>query len=61
MSDTFLTMIEYKNVLMRVAEIIPRIQAGGNDVRASMHGGVSINTAGYRTSLNHDEEDRSQK
>lgn len=62
MNDSYLTMIDYKNVLQKVGEIIPRIHAGGNDVRASMHGGLAVNTTTqYRTSLNHDEEDRSQK
>jgi hypothetical protein len=63
MSDSYLMMIDYKNVLLKVGEIIPRIHAGGQDVRASMHGGVTVGTSvnQYRTSLNHDDEDRSQR
>lgn len=45
MSDSYLMMIDYKNVLLKVGEIIPRIHAGGQDVRASMHGGVTMGAA----------------
>lgn len=55
MNDSYLTMIDYKNVLKKVGEIIPRIHGGGDNVRASMHGGLSVG-AGYKTSLNDDDE-----
>jgi vacuolar-type H+-ATPase subunit I/STV1 len=55
MGDGYITMIDYKNVLEKVAEIIPKVQ-GGNDIRASMHGGLTVKQNQYRTSLNQDEE-----
>jgi predicted transcriptional regulator len=39
MNDSYLTMIDYAKVLKCVSVIIPRIQAG-QDVMASMHGGL---------------------
>lgn len=58
MNDSYLTMLDYAKVLERVAIIIPRIHAGGDNVRASMHGGLAVNdNSKFRTSLN-DEEDR---
>ena len=56
MTDSYLTMIDYKNVLKKVGEIIPRLHAGGEGgVRASMHGGLNI-AGGFHTSLNDEEE-----
>lgn len=39
MNDGYLTMLDYEKVLRTVSIIIPRIQQG-QDVRASMHGGL---------------------
>lgn len=57
MNDSYLTMLDYEKVLRAVSIIIPRIHAGGNDVRASMHGGIHEEVK-QRTSLNdeHDHE-----
>ena len=43
MNDSYLTMQDYEKVLRAVSIIIPRIHAGGPDVKASMHGGVNLN------------------
>ena len=60
MNDSYTTMIDYSRVLKAVLELIPRIQAGDNNIKASMHGGL-LNDSGdsernYRVSLNAEEE-----
>ena len=42
MNESYLTMLDYEKVLRSVSIIIPRIHAGGPDVKASMHGGVNV-------------------
>lgn len=58
MNDSYLTMQDYEKVLKAVAIIIPNIVGGGNEAKASMHGGVNINSdteSNYRVgSLNAD-------
>jgi hypothetical protein len=42
MNNGYLTMLDYEKVLNNVQTIIPRLQGGGGDVRASMHGGLQV-------------------
>ena len=52
--DSYLTMLDYEKVLKAVEIVLPRIH-GGQDVRATMHGGLNINENTVRHSLNDDE------
>ena len=57
MNDSYLTMLDYEKVLRSVAIIMPRIHAGGPDVKASMHGGVNMRQDfKQHVSLNNDNE-----
>ena len=53
MNNSYLMMLDYEKVLNAVKVIIPRLQAGGTDVRASVHGGLRMEK-GF--SLNDDED-----
>lgn len=53
MNNSYLMMLDYEKVLNSVKVIIPRLQGGGGDVKASMHGGLRIEK-GF--SLNDDED-----
>ena len=53
MNNSYLMMLDYEKVLNSVKVIIPRLQGGAVDVKASMHGGLRIEK-GF--SLNDDED-----
>ena len=42
MSNSYLMMLDYEKVLKSVQIIIPRLHSGTDNVKASMHGGLTV-------------------
>ncbi len=56
MNDSYHTMLDYEKVLRNVSIIMNRLHSG-NNVMASMHGGIQNDTeVNYKHSLNEEED-----